>query len=931
MKKWMRGLTLSLAIFVFAVSGVTVFARMTDAEPETGAETVQKLKAMGVWDESVTFSEQVTRGEFAVALAQLMNVEQRESGYAYRLFSDVDAESPYYTSVMYLNLQKVVAGEEDGVFEPERPISYYEAVKMCVCAMGYQPYAELNGGFPTGYLSAVAQYKLFPTGNTTGIGGQLSRAQALRMIEDMLDAPYLEQNEYGERENYYQQENVTILSVYHDIYLAEGILMGAGARGLTGGTALRKNQIQVGDNIYTADGSVDSALLGYRVSCYYYLSADGTETVKYLEQDTTRGRELKIDGSLVQGFDGRELVYYRSEDAKTTSRINVGQSGYLLYNGNYAETYEESDFKDAEEISFIDADNDGIYETVSVYNEQIVVVSGVSRDNRLIYDKYSSDVIDLSQNDDERSVVILDAEGNAADFSVISEWTVLSAAQDKRQENVTVRISDGAVTGVLEKIKLSAEITQTQYTIDGQVFCLSKSAKNIGILTGLSVGTRGEFLLDCWGRIAAIRNVLSDTYMLGYMVDAAWTEGLTDTTTICLYSVSTQNLEQYQAAPKVKLNDQSGMSSKQVFQALKGESGKESPRQLVRYMLDSENRIKEIILGKRVDEMGLLKESTDFIRYNDYKDLYYNKEMREFPGELRLADDSVIVHVPEDEKCNRDLTRYGVSATKDLGSGSYTIETYDVSPDRTVGALVIKSNSGRGVPLQTNSAVTVVRDIVTVADADGIQRKMIKGWRNGADVELILSEECPITQTYTAGDGGTVTSTIEQGDLIRVGTNSDDEVEEWYKVFSMYDRDDASVVTRNPNDYSGSKVTMIQYHNNAETSEDILSGRVWEGNNQYWFTGVAYSVEFGIVQEKAGDTVIVETTGGPLPGNSTVCKRMLNLWGKSIYVLDAVNHEVRRGSVNDIIAAEHDSQQAASRVVYGRYNDVPSFLVVVKR
>lgn len=931
MRKQIRRIALIILIFVFAAFEITTFAQQETDESENSVEIVRKLNAMGVWDETVEFSEQVTRGEFAVALARLMNIGQMETGYAYQIFSDVAVDSPYYTSVMYLNMQKVVNGAEDSLFEPNRPITNHEAVKMCVCALGYQPYAELSGGFPAGYLTASVQYKLFSKGVLNGAGDSLSRMQVLQMIDDMLDAPYLEQNKYGNEENYYRQENVTVLSTYFDIYLDEGILKGVGSYSLSGGESLRKNQIKVGENVYTADECPNPALLGYPVKCYYYLSKDGTESVKYLAQDTSRGRAVKIDGSLIQKFDGRELFYYRSKDARSVSRVDTAQALYFLYNGNYTDLYEEDDFKNAEQVCLIDADNDGAYETISVYNEQIVVVSGVSRDKRLVYDKYSMAVIDLSTDDDRRNALILDEDGKPADFSVISEWTVLTAAQDKRQENVTVRLSSKSVTGVLEKIKPSAEAVQTKYTIDGKEYTLSKNAEHAGLLTELSVGTRGEFLLDCYGRIAAIRGVLSDAYMLGYLVDTALTEGLTDQVSLCLYSVSTQNLEEYQTREKVKLDNQGTVSPKQLFQALKGENDKGNSRQLVRYMLDSENRVKEIVRAKRVEGMALLEETADFIRYNDYKDLYYNKEVREFSGELRLADDSIVIHVPADEKYSRDLARYGVSAVKELNSGNYTVETYDVTPDRTVGTLVIKSNSGKGLSLRTNTAVTVVRELVTIADEDGMQRTVIKGWRNNTDVELIVSEECSVTQTYTAADGSTVTSSIEKGDLIRVGTNSDEEVEEWYKVFSMYDRDDASVVKRNPDDYSGSKVTMIQYHNNAETPEDILSGRVWEGNNQYWFTGVAYSMEFGIVQEKEGDTVIVETSGGTLPGNTMVCKRMLNLRGKAIYVLDAVNDEVRRGSINDIIAAEHDSQQAASRVVYGRYNDVPSFLAVVRR
>ena len=76
MRKQIRRIALIILIFVFAAFEITTFAQQETDESENSVEIVRKLNAMGVWDETVEFSEQVTRGEFAVALARLMNIGQ---------------------------------------------------------------------------------------------------------------------------------------------------------------------------------------------------------------------------------------------------------------------------------------------------------------------------------------------------------------------------------------------------------------------------------------------------------------------------------------------------------------------------------------------------------------------------------------------------------------------------------------------------------------------------------------------------------------------------------------------------------------------------------------------------------------------------------------------------------------------------------------
>ena len=48
----------------------------------------------------------------------------------------------------------------NGYFEPDANIQYIHAVKMLVCALGYDIIAQENGGYPYGYLMTATNLKL---------------------------------------------------------------------------------------------------------------------------------------------------------------------------------------------------------------------------------------------------------------------------------------------------------------------------------------------------------------------------------------------------------------------------------------------------------------------------------------------------------------------------------------------------------------------------------------------------------------------------------------------------------------------------------------------------------------------------------------------------------------------------------------------------
>lgn len=77
----------------------------------------------------------------------------------------------------------------DTEFDPDANVTYVQAQKMLVSAIGYETYAQAQGGWPIGYKTYAASLDI-----TKGISGikdstELTRAQVAQMIDNAMDTP----------------------------------------------------------------------------------------------------------------------------------------------------------------------------------------------------------------------------------------------------------------------------------------------------------------------------------------------------------------------------------------------------------------------------------------------------------------------------------------------------------------------------------------------------------------------------------------------------------------------------------------------------------------------------------------------------------------------------------------------------------------------
>jgi hypothetical protein len=148
-----------VCVFALALSTVAFGATYADV-PEDSAyyEAVETLTKLGIVegdDNGYRPEDGVTRAEMAALIARIQGYGETAKPAANTNFTDVP--STHWASGFIANAagMGIINGYGDGTFGPEDPVLYEQAVKMVMATLGYTPFAEKNGGYPTGYLAAA--------------------------------------------------------------------------------------------------------------------------------------------------------------------------------------------------------------------------------------------------------------------------------------------------------------------------------------------------------------------------------------------------------------------------------------------------------------------------------------------------------------------------------------------------------------------------------------------------------------------------------------------------------------------------------------------------------------------------------------------------------------------------------------------------------
>ncbi|MCR3955280.1 MAG: S-layer homology domain-containing protein [Gudongella sp.] len=201
MKKHLA-LVLALVMVLSSFSFVSAAPDFSDLDGHENAEAVARLELLNVLkgypDGTFKPDNTITRAEFAavaVRVSGLENVAMAAQGLPTG-FTDVPAwhwASGYVGTAAKMG---IVNGIGNGLFAPETPVKYEEAITMIVRALGYEPMAQARGGYPFGYLIVANEIDLLEDAMGTQ-GTWATRAFVAQITDNALEIPMMIQVGFG--------------------------------------------------------------------------------------------------------------------------------------------------------------------------------------------------------------------------------------------------------------------------------------------------------------------------------------------------------------------------------------------------------------------------------------------------------------------------------------------------------------------------------------------------------------------------------------------------------------------------------------------------------------------------------------------------------------------------------------------------------------
>ena len=542
MRSLKRLITALLAfVMILTCVGIPTFAAdFSDITDSKVAEAVDKLVGFNIITgyEDGTFrpDNQITRAEFAAIVTRYKGIADSLPADAVTGFADLDSDSSRAWARPYVKAAvdaKIINGFDDGTFRAGEPVTYEQAVKMLVCAAGYEVVAQSelnkikitnpNATWSAGYIAAANKHGITKGVITAQITQPASRGVVAVLTSNTIDVPELKENEDGTFEKVEEGETDQTTKEI------KGIVSGTYLTGLDAATVdLGQNEIMIGTGedkqTYELTNELRDSLnfedlIGKNVVAYYDKFDRQINKINQRNNTTTVIKEqdvISING---------DTVKYYNENGKSES---VSLSGYTkIYNGKYYPAADlENDFKNGQ-IELIEAGGQKIAKITSY--QVFVVQSKTFNDNEeRVYFKYNklyngNAYYDFPAATSSKPEVYVNGAKKEVAGSLFNEWTVINLLESPNVGGNKINrmyVTSGAKTG-----KITEGIDEERKVVmnDKEIYLTYDYSVNPHRVTNFELNNTYTYYLDYTGQIAAVNKSAATTstnYEYGYITGA---------------------------------------------------------------------------------------------------------------------------------------------------------------------------------------------------------------------------------------------------------------------------------------------------------------------------------------------------------------------------------------------------------------------------
>ncbi len=842
-----------LMALILMLSVVPAFAEDTAETVNTPSERYYKdveiLTSLGIYSfGDRAFDSTVTRGEFAKMVADLIGADT--AGADCNCFSDVTAETKNRGAIHAVSSMGLMNGMGDSTFRPDDSITYMQAIKVLVSALGYKPLADAEGGYYNGYLKCAQNIGLY-VNKATDYNSALTFENAAELIIKTAETEIFDIVSVSDKSSVFEAvEGNTVLSVYHNIYFGEGRMTDNGITALNGTTALSTESVKIGNNVFAKADEKAKDYLGYNLE-YYYRDNGGVYTLLYAGVDERKNDNVTINADeLLTDDNSFSKTCIVAEGGSKKKEYKIYRYATLIYNGVYDATFTSASLKiNQGSITLIDCDNNSEYETVIVNEYTDLVVSSCQAENEKLIAKKSVDTDYMTINYGEYKFAIFENEkGEKIDPSTVKADNVISAflSKDKSKAKfivsaITDEITVGTIDNEEETIAYDGE---KAYVIspDYERESLSGSLQ----YPGITLGETYKIYLNFEGKIAAAEKT-DGRMQYAYYMGLSKGTGLSSNDIYVKLFLESNDCVYAKASKKIEVNCVKKQSPSMLYDEntkLVDAEGNMKP-QLVRIILNSKGELTMIETAQN-DEAYLNKNysaattaptiySIDLDRFTlNYQDMQTTNasapastaaNVKIVAGGFAVDRETkyFIIRNTSDSFTTTDEQELEVVDYDTFGKlyGKAHMKLYDADATWICGAALLS------LPTSLNNRFFTVAESPRMVMRDGMTIMQLSGYFKNNYWNFYESEENIFSNAVK--DAGYSDGSVKKGDVFQIA----------------FDTDTISII-------SARLVYSPLRHNKGSFYTPVWSASINGSNDEFWMLGTVMSYNngtFGIYSE----------------------------------------------------------------------------------
>ena len=858
------------ALALTASSFVAVSANYTDVTADTSyASAINELSALGIVDgfEDGTFKpdENVNRAQFAKLVVGAMNKLAQAEANTTQIFTDV-APGSYdwaigYVAQAYQDGLVEGTNDENTTYDPSMNVTYAQAMKMLVCAAGYEQWSKNAGGWPNGYLSYANQVGI---GNgVTGVSNDtaLTRGQCAQMIANTLMAAICK-NDGFTVDNGVQVPNKkqmdgsdskvfqSLLTQNWKAYEINGAVTGTHEMGTTeAGKVNYKimrtknyNDSEYGDNaknslpvtisnMYVGSTNASETLNQYTRAIVSIDDASDDVTIKYIEL-AGKNVEVQFDANNYSSLSSDKIAIYKSASSSSTTEYKLADGvthgasiAKMLVNGvemDLNSTNADRFLTNNANVKAVLIDTpanttgtsvstDGYYDYVVVDYALPAVVDEVttkSSKQKVNFDTYATDLgkgyLDVDPDDDTKTYTFL-KDGKEINVSDLQQNDVLSI---KWNVNGNINESDfikATVTNNVVSGNCTAQGKDSNgdqyYTVNNTKYYMSKALDG----DKLNVSYTYDLYLDANGDIAKyVQNAASVNLAV---VDRTFTSAGDDKVRLI---TKTGEKKDYTLKSGAGIND---TIKAQSAGTAKSDTDWPLEERIVEYSVNSSDEVTIKGLADNIDRQSVSK---------------YEKATG-YVGSYKITDSSILLDASNFAKDGKDsVSVASTSSFADQMDYGIIVAGQRNSSDNTYPFIVIYQGDN-GYTVDTQMAIY---NSYGTAKDDGTDVYEMFAFIDGADEKSTII--CDDSVEINGDSSSTKWNQLSEGDAVIYKKNSDNYVDEIFTVTSMSTNDIAANGGLNVLNKVNETATKYPYNTGSMISSSV-NGLTFNGDGDVSF------------------------------------------------------------------------------------------------